>query len=134
MHFQRMRVREEPEVNLIPMIDVLLVILLFLMVTTTFSKLGELSVVLPKASMAQTRKLQSINIVIERSGRILVNGQPPLGQLSEALGKIADGNTGMLVVIDADAMSTQQSLITVMEAAREAGLDHIAFATRMSKS
>ncbi|MBU6460219.1 MAG: biopolymer transporter ExbD [Proteobacteria bacterium] len=134
MHFQRILVKEEPEVNLIPMIDVLLVILLFLMVTTTFSKMGELSIVLPKASMAQSQKSQSLHVVIDRNGQVTIQGHIPQVPLSKALKNAAKGNPAMVVIIDADARTTQQAVITVMEAARQAGLDHIAFAIRQTRS
>lgn len=136
MNFQRGKQREQPEINLIPMIDVLLVILIFMMVTTTFSQLSELEINLPTAQADKPEeKPSSINVAVDASGRYTVNGQPFVGKnvdgLADAL-KRASGaaNPETVVIISADAASTHQSVVNVMEAARQAGLSHITFATQ----
>jgi biopolymer transport protein ExbD len=140
MNFQRGRQREEPEINLIPMIDVLLVILIFLMVTTTFSQFAELQINLPTAQADKPEeKPASINVAVDSTGRYVVNGKPFVGQNVEGLSlelKRAVGNAAKepVVIINADASATHQSVINVMEAARQAGLSRITFATQAQNS
>jgi biopolymer transport protein ExbD len=139
MNFQRGRERESLEINLIPMIDVLLVILIFMMVTTTFSQLSELQINLPTA---QADKLQekpsAINVAVDAEGRYVVNGNPYAGKgiegLSLELKRAAGGNADAVIVISADANATHQSVINVMEAAREADLTRITFAIQSQKA
>jgi len=136
MNFQRGRQREEPEINLIPMIDVLLVILIFMMVTTTFSQFAELQINLPTAQADKPEdKPASINVAVDATGRYVVNGKPFVGQNVESLSlelKRAVGDTGKepVVIISADANATHQAVVNVMEAARQAGLSRITFATQ----
>lgn len=134
MNFQRGSGREEPEINLIPMIDVLLVILLFLMVTTTFSHLSQLSINLPQATEKAVDKPQGIDVAIDAAGHMAVNGQmlPATGldSISSALKQAAGSNSSPMIVISADARATHQSVVDVMEAARQVGFDHITFATQ----
>lgn len=134
MNFQRGSGRDEPEINLIPMIDVLLVILLFLMVTTTFSHLSQLSINLPQATQNASDKPQGIDVAIDAAGHLAVNGQvlpgSSLAGISAALRQAAGNNNSPMIIISADARATHQSVIDVMEAARQAGFDHITFATQ----
>ena len=135
MNFQRGRHREQLEINLIPMIDVLLVILIFLMVTTTFSQFAELQINLPTAQAEKPEEKQkSVNIAVDASGRYVVNGAPFAGQNVETLAlelKRAAGDAKEpTVVINADANATHQAVVNVMEAARQAGLSRITFATQ----
>jgi biopolymer transport protein ExbD len=136
MNFQRGRHREEPEINLIPMIDVLLVILIFLMITTTYSKLAGLEINLPTAD-AQSAKEQSneVNVVITAPGEILVNkvavGSRDVATIGAALRRAAGSiEREPVVIINADAKAAHQSVIDVMQAAQSAGLSHISFATQ----
>lgn len=134
MNFKRGYHREAPEINLIPLIDVLLVILIFLMVTTTYARYSELKINLPTAAGEQSpQKPQSIQVSVDPSGRYQINEQNVDGTI-EALAKsmsgIAKGNTDMVVVISADAKASHQSVINVMEAARQAGLARITFSTQ----
>ena len=138
MNFNRGKSREEVEINLIPMIDVLLVILIFVMVTTTFSQLSELKINLPQADAekADTKPL-SINVVVDAVGRYVINGAPVAFNGSESLGvelkRAAGGQPEPVVIINADAKATHQSVVYVMEAARLAGYSRITFATQGNK-
>ncbi|MCX7896742.1 MAG: biopolymer transporter ExbD [Rhodocyclaceae bacterium] len=138
MNFQRGRMREEPEINLIPMIDVLLVILIFLMVTTTYSKFSGLEVNLPTAeTQGQPEKANEIDVVVTASGQVFVGHKPVTGGLEalrEALQSAMRGADKPIVVINADAKATHQSVVDVMQAARAVGLLHISFATQQPPS
>ncbi len=131
----RHRSREEPEINLIPFIDVLLVVLIFLMLSTTYSKFTELQISLPVANTdAQRDYPKEIIVAVASDGRYAINKGPVDGRsieaLSLALVNAAHGSKDMVVIISADASATHQSVITVMEAARRSGLNQITFATQ----
>jgi biopolymer transport protein ExbD len=135
MNFQRGRTREEPEINLIPMIDVLLVILIFLMVTTSYAKYSELQINLPQAGgEASVDKVKPINISIDASARYAINSTEVnytgIAGLASALKKSAAGQADPVIVINADAKTPHQAVINVMEAARQAGYSRITFATQ----
>jgi biopolymer transport protein ExbD len=137
MNFQRGRHREEPEINFIPLIDVLLVILIFLMVTTTYSKFSGLEINLPTAEgPPPTEQPSEINVAVTASGDVLVN-KTSVGRdvqaVSAAIKRAAGNGSDPIVVISADAKATHQSVIDVMQAAQAAGLSHISFATQNSK-
>ncbi|OHX17369.1 biopolymer transporter ExbD [Chromobacterium amazonense] len=135
MNFRRGRGRDEPEINFIPLIDVLLVILIFLMVTTTYSHFSELKINLPSAQGEQQKnKTTEINVAVAADGAMAV-GDAKLASgdkagLLDKLKAAATGKSDVVVVVNADAKSTHQSVITVMEAAREAGLSQLTFATQ----
>jgi biopolymer transport protein ExbD len=137
VNFQRGRTREEPEINLIPMIDVLLVILIFLMITTTYSKFAGLEINLPTAD-TQTQKEQpsEINVVVTQGGEVLVNKVPVVGRNVDSIGmalkRAAGDGKEPVVIINADAKATHQSVIDVMQAAQQSGLSHISFATQQT--
>ena len=137
IRFKR-RDREDPEINLIPFIDVLLVVLIFLMLTATFSRYTQLQVRLPEAD-ADAAQAQAREIVVEvgPDGRYAVSGQmlaaSSVQALTLALQQAAEGQTEPTLVINADAAATHQSVINVMEAARNAGLQHITFATQQPR-
>lgn len=134
MNFQRGRYREEPEINLIAMIDVLLVILIFLMVTTTYSKFSGLEINLPTADAQQPQdKPNEIDVVVTATGSVLVNKTPVDGAVEAigvALRQAAQGVNEPVIIINADAKAAHQNVIDVMQAARNAGLSHISFATQ----
>ncbi len=137
MNFQRGRVHEEPEINLIPMIDVLLVILIFLMITTTYSKYAGLEINLPTAdAQKQAEQPNEINVVVNHQGEVMVNHSIVSGRdvaaISLALRRFAaaGGTREPVVIISADAQATHQSVVDVMQAAQQAGLAHISFATQ----
>ena len=135
----RPRTKEEPEINLIPFIDVLLVILIFLMLTTTDSKFTELQLTLPVADAEQQRDYpKEIVVAVAADGRYAVNKAAVEGggveSMARALGDAAKAGADSVVIISADAQAPHQAVITVMEAARRAGLSHITFATQSSAS
>ena len=126
---------EEPEINFIPMIDVLLVILIFLMITTTYSKYAELQINLPNADAEkQLERPNEINVAVTSGGRFAVNGQTvvfrDVAGLSGELRAAAAGKKDPVVVINADAQATHQSVIHVMQAAQMAGLGQVTFTTQ----
>jgi biopolymer transport protein ExbD len=129
----RPRPPEEPEINLIPFIDVLLVILIFLMLTTTYSKFTELQLTLPTANAdAAKDRPREVTIAISADGRYAVNQQPIEGHDVAALAAAihAAAEQDSTVIISADAQATQQTVITALEAARREGLVHITFAAQ----
>lgn len=135
MNFQRGKQREDPEINLIPMIDVLLVILIFLMVTTTFSQIAELQINLPQADAEQPAdKPAAITVAVDAAGRYVINATPladgSVETLNLSLRRAAGDRTDPVIVINADANTPHQAVINVMEAARLAGFSHITFATQ----
>ena len=139
MNFQKGRLREEPEINLIPMIDVLLVILIFLMITTTYSKFAGLEINLPTAdAQAQKEEPNEINVTITAAGALTVNKRAVTGSGIEAIAaalraEAGDAAKDPVVVINADAKATHQSVIDVMQAAQQSGLSHISFATQQAQ-
>ena len=135
MNFQRGRSREEPEINLIPMIDVLLVILIFMMVTTSYTKFSELQINLPQAGAASSStKVNLINIAVDASEHYAINNRgvsyTGVDALASALKEAAGDQTDPTIVINADAKAPHQSVINVMEAARRAGYGRITFTTQ----
>lgn len=137
MNFQRGRSREEPEINLIPMIDVLLVILIFLMITTTYSKFAGLEINLPTAdAQVQQERPRDIDVMVTATGTVMVNKVPLSGGVEAiviALRRAAEGVQEPVVVINADAKAAHQNVVDVMQAARSAGLSHISFATQQKQ-
>jgi biopolymer transport protein ExbD len=138
MDFRSGTRREEPEINLIPLIDVLLVILIFLMITTTYSRFAELQINLPTAEANKPEeRANQINVVVDGAGKYVVNNKPvPFAgadgfadELKRAAGSIADP----VIIISADANATHQSVINIMEAARIAGYSRITFTTQATK-
>ena len=135
MKFQRERRQEDPEINLIPLIDVLLVILIFLMITTTYSKCSGLEINLPTADAPPNQEQPNeINVAVTAVGDVLVNRTPvgarEVEAISAALRRAAGSATEPVVVINADAKASHQSVIDVMQAAQRAALSHISFATQ----
>jgi biopolymer transport protein ExbD len=129
----RGRPKDDPEINLIPLIDVLLVIIIFLMLTTTYSKFAELQINLPSAEAEkQLERPNEISIVISATGQYLVNRRPfvfrDVAGLVEELRRAGASLKDPVVVINADNNATHQSVIRVMDAARRAGYAQVAFA------
>lgn len=138
MNFQRGRHREELEINLIPMIDVLLVILIFLMITTTYSKFSGLEINLPTADATQNKEQPNeVNVIVTAAGDVSVNratlGSRDIAVIAEAMKRAAGTGKDPVVIINADAKAAHQSVIDVMQAAQQAGLSHISFATQQSQ-
>lgn len=135
MNFQRGRKHEELEINFIPLIDVLLVIIIFLIVSATFSRTNELQINLPTAEAnAPQEKPLMIEVGVDATGKYVINGKPladtSVQGISVALQAAAGGGKEPTIVINADANSTHQSVVNVMEASRVAGYTHITFATQ----
>ena len=129
----RPRAPEEPEINLIPFIDVLLVILIFLMLTTTYSKFTELQVSLPVADAeAQRDRPKEIIVAIAADGRYAVNREPLDARGVEAVARALRALAGKdsVLIISADATAPVQAVVTVMDAARREGLTQITFAAQ----
>jgi biopolymer transport protein ExbD len=144
MDFRRGRKREDPEINLIPFIDVLLVVLIFLMVTTTYSKFTELQITLPTADAEKAlEKPFEINVTVDAKGNYTVNNVPvsfhSVAGLAEDLknaarsskdGQPAAADKSPVVVVNADQFAMHQMVINVLEAARIAGYDKLTFAAQ----
>jgi len=131
----RRRGRDEPEINLIPFIDVLLVVLIFLMLSTTYSKFTELQLTLPVADAdAQRDYPKELIVAIGADGTYSINRQLLQGRSVEnvaaALSESAKAGKDTVIIISADASARHQAVVTVMEAARRAGLNQITFATQ----
>ncbi len=138
MNFRRGRTREEPEINLIPMIDVLLVILIFLMITTTYNRYAGLHINLPEGTPTEHSPPQFgsvIQVTIEASGQTRIDQQlislPNPSSIAEALQRAAQGQTNVPVVISADTQATHGSVVMVMEAAQKEGFHHLTVLTRI---
>ena len=135
MNFQRGRHTEELEINLVPLIDVLLVIIIFLIVSATFARTSELKINLPtaEANSPQDKPL-IITVEVDATGRYMVDGTEVadgnIASIASALTKAAGNGKEPTIVINADAKSTHQSVINVMEASRQANYTHITFATQ----
>ncbi len=134
MNFRK-RHRDEPEINLIPFIDVLLVVLIFLMLSTTYSKFTELQIKLPLADAERQRDYpKEIIVAVSSDGRYMINKVLVEGRSIDILGAAlllaAKAGKDSVIIISADASSTHQSVITVMEAARRNGFNQITFATQ----
>ena len=138
MNFQRGREKEPLEINLVPLIDVMMVILIFLMITTTYSKYTELQINLPTAdAQKQPERSNEITVVVSAQGQYVINRNPvpfrTIEQLGDELKRAAAASKEPVVVITADAAATHQSVIRVMEASRLAGLSQITFTTQSNK-
>ena len=135
----RKRRTEEPEINLIPFIDVLLVILIFLMLTTTYSKFTEMELTLPSADTEQLRdRPKEVIVSIAADGRYAV-GKDALQDrsvegIASALTRHAPAGKDSIVIISAEANAPHQSVVSAMEAARRAGLSQITFATQATSA
>ncbi|MDF9787605.1 ExbD/TolR family protein [Polynucleobacter sphagniphilus] len=130
-------VAPEPEINLIPFIDVLLVVLIFLMISTTFTHYQELAITLPTANGSDSQtEIKQIHIAVSRDGRYAINGKmTDRLQLSEAINSITskDANGNIQVEIDADARAPHQAVMSALEAARDANVTNIVFSSQTKK-
>lgn len=140
MNFQRGQKKEEPEINLVPMIDVLLVILIFLVITTTYSKFSELEITLPQAAVTdedhESDASKRIDVSVSAAGDYTINRRPikftSIEGLRDALRSAVHNQDNPIIVISADIKATHQSVITIMEAARTAGYNQITFTTEVT--
>ena len=138
MNFRRGQKREDPEINLIPFIDVLLVILIFLMITTTYSKFTELKITLPTADAEKTvEQPNDLNVTVDAKGNYTVNGTPvafhDVAGLAEQM-KAAAKDANPIVKINADQFAMHQMVINVMEAARLAGFEKVTFEAQTAQA
>ena len=134
MKFSR-RPPEEPEINLIPFIDVLLVVLIFLMLSTTYSRFTELQVNLPSADAEKLKdRPAEVIVAVSNDGRYAVNRKPVDGRsvelLTAEIAAAAGGRSDVVVIVSADALAAHQSVINVLDAARRAGLSRLTFASQ----
>ncbi len=141
MNFRKGKGREDPEINLIPFIDVLLVIVIFLMVTTTYSKFTELQITLPTADAEKAvERPAEINVTVDAKGNYTINNVAvsfhDVAGLAEDLKNAAKGGKDAapakspVVIINADQFAMHQMVINVMEAARLGGFDKLTFAAQ----
>lgn len=129
----------EPEINLIPFIDVLLVVLIFLMISTTFTRYQELAITLPTANGSESQaEVKQIHIAVSRDGRFAINGKvTDRSQLSSILSQLSgqgsqkEGASSLQVNVDADAKAPHQAVMTALEAARDANLSNIVFSSQV---
>src|SRR3954468_7301864 len=130
MNLRGSRGRDDPEINFIPLIDVLLVILIFLMVTTTYQRVAELQITLPEASADPVKdRPKEVNVGIDAQGRYVIDRNvfafSSVGALADMLKRAAGDAKDPVIIINADAQATHQAVVHVMEAARQANLLHI---------
>lgn len=137
MNFQRGKRHEDLEMNLVPLIDVLLVIIIFLVVSATFSRTSELQINLPTAEAnSPQEKPLTVTVDVDAAGQYMVNSTPVAGGSVEAISSalvkaVADGKDPT-IIINADAKATHQSVVNIMEASRLANFTHITFATQVN--
>lgn len=143
MKFRQRKSRTDPEINLIPFIDVLLVIVIFLMVTTTYSRFTALQITLPTADAeSATTQPHEINVAVDAQGRYAINNVTTAARTPAALaaelklaaGPMNNGQADPLVIINADQLSPHQTVINVLEAARLSGFAKVTFAAQTSAS
>ena len=137
MNFQKGKKTDEFEINFIPLIDVLLVIIIFLVVSTTFARFSQLKINLPTAEAnIADKNLDYINVTISKDGQYTINQKSisaeTIEDLTINLREISAGNIDNPLVINADALASHQSVINVMEASRQAGLTRITFSTKVN--
>jgi biopolymer transport protein ExbD len=138
MNFRRGSFREEPEINLVPFIDVLIVIVIFLAVTTTYSKYSQLQINLPSAEANKTEdRPDQINVAVSSGGDYMINADAVVftnpSTFAVELQRASGGNPDPVIVINADANASHQSVIGIMESARLAGFGRITFTTQRSQ-
>ena len=138
MNFQRGREKEPLEINLVPLIDVMMVILIFLMITTTYSKYTELQINLPTAEAErQVERAEEVAVLVNAQGQYVINRNAvpfrSVEQLAQELRRAAGQAREPVVVISADAAATHQSVVRIMEAARLAGLTQITFTAQAAR-
>ncbi len=133
--------KSEPEINLVPLIDVMLVIIIFLMLTTTFNKTAGLEISLPTAdaSSGKTTVSEEIVVAVTASGDVIVNGRTVPGKsvesIASALAAVRPAKgPEPVVLINADAQAAHQNVINVMQATQHAGLARVTFATRQERA
>jgi biopolymer transport protein ExbD len=136
MNFGNSRNHDDLEINLIPLIDVLLVILIFLAATTSFARFSQLKVTLPQAA-AEQKSVAPIEVAVSQDGHYALDGNlldaATASDIAEALRRAVAGRQDPVLVINADALATHQTVVNVMEAARLAGIARVNFATQTAR-
>lgn len=135
MKFRR-KPRENVDIGLAPLIDVVFILLLFFVVTTTFTRETQLKVDLPEAASGtppQQTEIKQLEVVIDTAGNYSLNGkallQSDLKSLMAALGKESEGDNSLPLVISADGKTPHQAVITAMDAAGKLGFAHLRITT-----
>jgi len=126
--------RDDLDVNITPLIDIVFLLLIFFMVSTTFDRKSEIDVTLPQATIDTPKKQDDIiEIIVSADGMFYINGKRVVNKqvatLKQALLKVANGREDPPIIISADAKATHQAVVSVMDAARQLGFVHLAFAT-----
>jgi len=129
--------KDDPEINLIPMIDVLLVIIIFLMLTTTYARQAELKINLPTADAdKKLERANEVNVVVSAAGQYSVQGRivqaRDVNALADELRRAASGLNQPVVIISGDSNASYQSAIRIMDAARRAGIGQVVFAVEQA--
>ncbi len=134
MNFRRSLDADEPDINLIPLIDVLLVILIFLAASTSFARYSQLTVSLPGINAETADAPAPLTITVAADGRYALNGRVlpyrDAVQLASALRQAVAGQDQPSLTIDADASATHQAVVRAMEAAGQAGIARVGFTTQ----
>jgi biopolymer transport protein ExbD len=135
MNFRKRHRRDEPEINFIPLIDVLLVILIFLMVSTTYTKFTELQVNLPTANVDKlVERPKELTVVVSADGRYAIDGEIitlyTANAFSETLRRMARSMNDPILIVQADAGASHQAVMNVLEAAKQAGLGKVTFSAK----
>jgi biopolymer transport protein ExbD len=135
MNFRKRHRRDEPEINFIPLIDVLLVILIFLMVSTTYTKFTELQVNLPTANVDKlVERPKELTVVVSADGRYAIEGEIitlyTANAFSETLKRMARSMNDPILIVQADAGASHQAVMNVLEAAKQAGLGKVTFSAK----
>jgi|AntAceMinimDraft_1070359.scaffolds.fasta_scaffold01254_13 biopolymer transport protein ExbD len=135
MHLRAKYTDDSPDINFIPLIDVLLVIVIFLAVSTTFTQERALDILLPQAQ-SDVEIPQAINLTISADGQVAIDQQVleivTIDNMVAALTRSQAGQSNSIVVIRADANATHQSVVSAMQAARLAGIEKISLAAQVS--
>lgn len=136
MDFMSNQSDDAPNIDLTPLIDVVFILLIFFMVTTTFNRQSELKVELPQAGSESEEVLKEpIRLVIEASGRYFINGSEVVNTkgdtLYKALERVLDGNPDQPVILQADAKTPHQAVVTAMDAAARLNVKQLSIATTM---
>jgi biopolymer transport protein ExbD len=130
--------KDDLDVNITPLIDVVFLLLIFFMVSTTFERESEIEVTLPQAAIdAPVKDDFVIQVTINSEGTYFINGQRVINSqtstLKQAMLKVAEGRQDPPIIVSADANATHQAVVRVMDAARQLGFVHLSFATTQTE-
>ena len=132
----RQRPQPELDVNITPLIDIVFLLLIFFMVSTTFKQDFEVSIELPKAASEDRLVDKTLNITIDPKGNFYINSQKlvnnKMSSIKADLQKKSDGDLKLPVIISADGQTPHQAVIMAMDAARQLGFSKLTFATQQA--